>query len=65
MTGGRADYTEFNSQLIGGTFPDTLHNGYMPPVDQSSQAWRNALGITRLAMTSSSPAWMLSMTSSS
>jgi peptide/nickel transport system substrate-binding protein len=26
----KLDYTEFNSQLIGGTFPDALHNGYMP-----------------------------------
>jgi phosphoserine phosphatase len=26
----KLDYTEFNSQLIGGTFPDTLHNGFMP-----------------------------------
>ena len=27
-----------------------VHNGYMPSVDESSQAWRNALGITRLAI---------------
>lgn len=26
----KLDYTEFNSQLIGGTFPDVLHNGFMP-----------------------------------
>src|SRR5690606_34964624 len=25
----KMDYTEFNSQLIGGTFPDILHNGYL------------------------------------
>lgn len=25
----KMDYTEFNSQLIGGTFPDALHNGYL------------------------------------
>ena len=27
-----------------------VHNGYMPPVDEGSQAWRNALGVTRLAI---------------
>ena len=27
-----------------------VRNGYLPPVDQTSQAWRNALGITRLAI---------------
>jgi spore germination cell wall hydrolase CwlJ-like protein len=27
-----------------------VRNGYMPSVDQSSQAWRNALGVTRLAI---------------
>jgi spore germination cell wall hydrolase CwlJ-like protein len=27
-----------------------VHNGYMPSVDENSQAWRNALGITRLAI---------------
>ena len=27
-----------------------VQNGYMPSVDESSQAWRNALGITRLAI---------------
>jgi peptide/nickel transport system substrate-binding protein len=26
----KLDYTEFNSQLIGGSFPDVLHNGFMP-----------------------------------
>jgi peptide/nickel transport system substrate-binding protein len=25
----KLDYTEFNSQLVGGTFPDTLHDGYV------------------------------------
>jgi hypothetical protein len=27
-----------------------VRSGYMPPVDETSQAWRNALGITRLAI---------------
>jgi spore germination cell wall hydrolase CwlJ-like protein len=27
-----------------------VRNGYMPSVDQDSRAWRNALGITRLAI---------------
>ena len=27
-----------------------VRNGYMPSVDENSQAWRNALGITRLAI---------------
>ena len=27
-----------------------VRNGYMPSVDENSQAWRNALGITRLAV---------------
>jgi N-acetylmuramoyl-L-alanine amidase len=27
-----------------------VRSGYMPSVDQSSQAWRNALGVTRLAI---------------
>jgi peptide/nickel transport system substrate-binding protein len=26
----KQDYTEYNSQLIGGTFPDTLASGYLP-----------------------------------
>jgi peptide/nickel transport system substrate-binding protein len=25
----KLDYTEFNSQLVGGTFPDVLHDGYV------------------------------------
>ncbi|MBX7110237.1 MAG: ABC transporter substrate-binding protein [Dehalococcoidia bacterium] len=39
----KLDYTEFNSQLIGGTFPDVLHNGYMPLGTEADTYFYNGL----------------------
>ena len=32
-----------------------VRNGYMPSVDEGSQAWRNALGVTRIAINNAVP----------
>ncbi|MGE0229050.1 MAG: ABC transporter substrate-binding protein [Dehalococcoidia bacterium] len=39
----KLDYTEFNSQLIGGTFPDVLHNGFMPLGTEPDTYFYNSL----------------------
>jgi peptide/nickel transport system substrate-binding protein len=39
----KLDYTEYNSQLIGGTYPDALHWGYLPLGFEADTYYYNGL----------------------